>query len=943
MSRTTTRTKSQPKQKAKRDTPADVYCLCRGVDDGSPMVNCGHCNEWYHFACVDLSEGTADDINVYICPPCVTKTGHRTVMLWEGPDAVEDASVAPQARVKAEQNDDEPQPSESEKDNESDEEYVGERTKRRRRRISVSSESASEPEKPSRLRKRSSPKPPLKRKATKKANEPPAKRKKRDSSAHDDPARSFCLGKLEGVFSDIFLRYPHVPNSEHGDALMEKQPAELTEAEKAQLEESAKQFAAELEQCVYEEYCEPDRTGKSSAGGKYKDRYRMLQFNLSKVDRTVLHKRIASGGITAKEISVMSSTDLANEQMQQSMKMAEQEALEHSILEKTTAIPRAKLTHKGFEDIEHLDNVSSAERQREEEEKRERERERAARALRTRTLSLSVPPESPVSATWAGPAPRGPMSPVEAQQQQQDGGAVIVSELTTEPEMNLADLINIDDEPGPGVSPVAAAAGSPQQSIPDPILSPSATGISPFAMVKPEPPRASFDLNSLWSAPAPPKKHEDSPPRSPVPGDNKEKDKPEQSMDLDDETDDKDFDMFLEEKESVVPTPEILQAAFEALPRVWTGKINMPLDSTIPQETPVNARQVGGRILESTSVLWKTLFPSDLLRIDGRVPVDKSAQFLLQTRMNSAKELIAVAFTPESSAASTGFQLLMDFLIAKGRHGLVFPWGSRPKEHHPGKELYIIPLLSSDSLPDYMELLDNFHLPKLRSANLLVGIWVLNKGKLVAPPAPPPPVPVPAAIPAAFPPSTGTVAIPPAPISFEPSVLAAEVAQLTPEQVRMMLQTLLPGGVASAAAPAVPVPQQPPSVVPPQQAPQAWGPPPPGYPYQQAPPYPQMGPPPPHQMGPPPHQMPPYGGPPPQHYDHRDYNNNRDQGPGGYDRGRDNTYYGNGHNGHNGHNNNGRNRGRGRGGNGGNGNNGHSPPPPVDSGWPRRQGQGGRW
>jgi hypothetical protein len=92
----------------------------------------------------------------------------------------------------------------------------------------------------------------------------------------------------------------------------------------------------------------------------------------------------------------------------------------------------------------------------------------------------------------------------------------------------------------------------------------------------------------------------------------------------------------------------------------------MPLDSTIPQETPVVARQMGGRSLGFDSPLWQTLFPSELLRIDGRVPVDKSSQFLLQMRMNVTKELIGVAFSPGSEASDTGFRILTDFLIAKG-------------------------------------------------------------------------------------------------------------------------------------------------------------------------------------------------------------------------------------------------------------------------------------
>ena len=92
----------------------------------------------------------------------------------------------------------------------------------------------------------------------------------------------------------------------------------------------------------------------------------------------------------------------------------------------------------------------------------------------------------------------------------------------------------------------------------------------------------------------------------------------------------------------------------------------MPLDSTIPQEVSVNARQVGGRSLEHDSFLWRILFPTDFLRIDGRVPVDNSSKFLLQMRMNSAKELIAVAFSPALGGEDVSFQILSDFLIAKG-------------------------------------------------------------------------------------------------------------------------------------------------------------------------------------------------------------------------------------------------------------------------------------
>jgi len=45
----------------------------------------------------------------------------------------------------------------------------------------------------------------------------------------------------------------------------------------------------------------------------------------------------------------------------------------------------------------------------------------------------------------------------------------------------------------------------------------------------------------------------------------------------------------------------------------------------------------------------------------------------------------------------------------------------------------VIPLRPTDPTPDYVELLDNLQLPKERKEEFLIGIWVLNRGKLVAP------------------------------------------------------------------------------------------------------------------------------------------------------------------------------------------------------------------
>ncbi|TFK39799.1 hypothetical protein BDQ12DRAFT_511656 [Crucibulum laeve] len=79
--KTKTTTKAAPKKgkgKIASKTANSTLCTCSKGDDGSPMVHCAECKNWYHFSCVDLTEDEADDINVYICPSCTESSGRRT-------------------------------------------------------------------------------------------------------------------------------------------------------------------------------------------------------------------------------------------------------------------------------------------------------------------------------------------------------------------------------------------------------------------------------------------------------------------------------------------------------------------------------------------------------------------------------------------------------------------------------------------------------------------------------------------------------------------------------------------------------------------------------------------------------------------------------------------------------------------------------------------------
>ncbi|KAH8997826.1 hypothetical protein EDB86DRAFT_3076361 [Lactarius hatsudake] len=951
---------------AKKEKEELLFCSCRGVDDGTPMVQCGNCDDWYHFRCVNLSEDDASEIMVWdgtdafeptegtVEPPPTTTTRKTKTQPTKGTEKTTQVEES-EAKWKKHQRQSSPVEMSQSSDEESGDEYVDDegiaaagKRKRRHTLIAMSSDSDDDSDdgdkRDGKVRRRgpgtaatakvkTSVSPPpsgVKRKQS--LNAPGAgtvKRKRAESSsttmsAVEDAARKYCLGKLSEMFAGIFLRYPYVRQQSEvregeGEGEVPKEmelvekTGELSDEEKTQAKERAAAYAAEVEHAVFETYAEPDKYGKLGAGTKYKERFRTLTFNLQQSDRVLLHQRIASAQVAPATLATMSSTELASQEQQQSIKQAEQEALAHSILIKST-VPRAKITHKGLQDIEDVNEDSAVAKQRREREleiaEEERERERLARLRAVQPSghsnppSASAPPDSPAvpSAPWNTATP--------ALTQGQGQGTELTSAHTgsgvsaVDSELNLGDFIHMDDEPPEAslltiTTPATTSAAATATVVPSapPMSEPLSaatltpiTGISPFAPSKPDmPPRASFDLNALWSAPAPP-------PATPSPkeqdGEKENENEKEEvegegegeAMEMDlgtppdadsvdigicggGEEEEKGKDAMRGRPEASAPDP---QAVFDGLPRVWNGVISMPIDSAVPQELRVDARQIGGRGLASDSPLWRTLFPIDHLRIDGRVAVASSAQYLLASRLNSAKELIAVAWTPVSDADMAVLQTLKTFLINKeGRE-----WG---------RELYVVPLPSSHPLPDYIELLDDMRLPRTRSADCLVGIWPRHA---ITPSAPALPPALASALASIMPcrrhlptkpiPTTNALPLgslhPPAPQfplmggapppSMSAADLAAQVAALSPEQIQAMLVTL------QQQPP--PQPQHPPSHPPP--------------PLRSAPPPPPLQP---HWPGmpepPPPPPPMPYGGYE-YDYEHDEAGEGQREGPGAWRR-----------------------------------------------------------
>ena len=48
-----------------------IYCMCRLIDDGTRMIECADCQEWFHVACVQVEKKFIVNRKLdWFCPNC---------------------------------------------------------------------------------------------------------------------------------------------------------------------------------------------------------------------------------------------------------------------------------------------------------------------------------------------------------------------------------------------------------------------------------------------------------------------------------------------------------------------------------------------------------------------------------------------------------------------------------------------------------------------------------------------------------------------------------------------------------------------------------------------------------------------------------------------------------------------------------------------------------
>ncbi|KAG8949867.1 hypothetical protein FRC04_008170 [Tulasnella sp. 424] len=973
------------------DVSDKTYCICNGADDGSPMITCEVCDNWFHFHCIEIDEDQADDIVKW---ELISEDGKKAQDTKSQESPEEDAMQGSPSEPETPR----PAPSTSSSGSDDDDDYVDDYKKAKQNQRTTSNRRPAQatpsrspspsppvsPRSPTRRRRQPSTRllesgrsaSFLKRKtsisqpselepldddddipAPKRARPTKSRSKgtiedipEEKSTPSDDPTRKYCLGKLRDVVTPIFVQHytaeaaaallppkPATPPpvSEHVDddapkeeeaapkqeefapkqeeaapnqgeaepkAEDEPKPTEetkedvamaettkppilpsLDEAKRQELEQQASAFVEELEQSIFEGFSEPDKKGRKSAGPKYKERFRMLTFNLEKSDRTELRSRIATGRISPAELSHMTSADLANEQLQAEMESMREAAMRGSILEARRMAPRVKMTHKGEELIEDqsggnvggptFDDINESD-----ERKGDAEMEHGEGGDAGDGDDEMRPPMSPLDEMMIHHA-QSPLALMtdELQAATSAVGGFDISEVLGD--MGLAgtpvdpsshsDAMAVVSGAAAGTIPVRPTVTTPQHrnSISG---APKSSTNSLLASALASASHSQFNLNSVWGGGT----DQTSDVSAAMMGlggasDLEPVGVPEQSEDAG-MMEDTELEEFFNGGELFEPadatepmdveaevrgdgegvggsgTPLDEMQVFEALPAVWTGPVQMPNEQDSAWTSMCQARQVGGRNLGTSDFLWKLLFTQPITRIDGRVPVPASTKYLVDTRLNPTKDLVAVALTPMDEGDQE-FAKLNEFLIKKGRHGLVFPWAGVSSDRATGRDCYLIPFKAEDPTPEFIELLDNVQLPKKRTRDMMLGVFVLHKDRIAkaqasalstTPPIQNPPL-------ESMPPPPA----PAAPTAAPPLPNLDALASLLPhgglpEQTKNLLQELMArGGLAAVASTLAQaqgtLPPPPPPVVPPPSAYGATYPPPPIGQYAGAtPPYP---------------------------------------------------------------------------------------------------------
>ncbi|WWC63600.1 uncharacterized protein I303_106205 [Kwoniella dejecticola CBS 10117] len=309
------------KGKGKKKSDDEVYCICKTNNEGS-MIECGECNDWFHFTCIGLTEDEAEKIHVYVCPECTESTDKKTTHKYDlstfpspsPPPGVVDAPKTKAKPRKAAPS--RPSASGSDDDSGSEAQIAS---------SSSSRQSSVHPTPPPNKRSRLSTD--IKRKSSiiveRKAS---IDRKSSVASGALPPMRKYVRERLAPLFQGLF--------------------GTMSEGE-------AVNFSQAVEEGIYSNFKEIIG-GKESTGTRYKTQFNLLSSSIAKGLRPDLIASITSRKLGPTQIATLTSADLASEEQLKAIEQARQSVLEQTVKSKEDTSSTIRLGRDGFEKVENV-------------------------------------------------------------------------------------------------------------------------------------------------------------------------------------------------------------------------------------------------------------------------------------------------------------------------------------------------------------------------------------------------------------------------------------------------------------------------------------------------------------------------------------------------------------------------------------------------------------
>ncbi|KAI5480566.1 peroxisomal 3,2-trans-enoyl-CoA isomerase [Pseudohyphozyma bogoriensis] len=620
------------------------------------------------------------------------------------------------------------------------------------------------------------------------------------STPATDKTRSHCITQLTNFFKSILS-------------------ASDDDSDSIGVQARAAAFAENVEGELFDSFGEVDAKNVKGPRAKYTTKFRSLSFNLK--TNANFRSRISANDLSPSQIVNMSNEDLMTPELKAMAEKVRSASLKNSMRE-VIAAPTAKRTHKGEEEIESSAAVQGAgeiskdlaERERRAAEKRERSGSLAhgspsatnygsptpsashysPRAQGSPRFDSPVPMHSPFGSPPREGSPFAPRSPVVDPADLADANVkpLETSDKVASPAPGSSKPVG-DDESKSALASLSfttadlgfedSDSGTPLRASTPVKAEEEKKGAKEGQMLPPPArSRASLDMASVWNQikPSPTLASSEQLESSYTDEGSLAASGGQEEVEVFSMKDAEGFDTFEStgdepSQRSTTPTgspppptssESLLSTTLLKLDHVYEGDLIVPEEGGFP----AIGVQIGGRPLGNHPDVWSQIIPPGL-NMEGRIQTSVATKFLIDCSFSNSRELVVLGILPDVSGPSAAFPHkpapasclkkyahIVDFYVNKDRVGVV---GIPEAMKRLVKDFYVVPLRKDAPLPEFIELMDDHHIPETghRDNDLLLCVLVVQKGAIQPRAAPPPPPPT--TLPPAYVPPLTSQAQPP--------------------------------------------------------------------------------------------------------------------------------------------------------------------------------------